>query len=198
MSRENESEKVFLTTKSIILKISKMSDDSSKKAILANLRNSISKSTLENIEVLALIFSRMPEELLGNGGELSHGEDAVLSSLQLYALHQQGMENSVMFEEEKGPSIGYSLGQIKVVDESKSISKRFNSMVTSGSFEELKNHLRHLIKLLKAKDKSVKIDYALLAKDLFLVSRGYGKNIMLKWARDYYRIKNKGEEKNEK
>ena len=68
-------------------------------------------------------------------------------------------------------------------------------MITSQSFEELSNHLRQLIKILKGSKDIVKINYPKLSKDLYDFARGYDERVRLNWSRAYY-SKNisKGEE----
>lgn len=66
----------------------------------------------------------------------------------------------------------------------KAIDRRFNAMVTSSTFEELSNHLRHLIKLLKKAMQ--KFLYAQLADDLFWYQNGFEDRVKLRWGQSYY------------
>ena len=197
MDRKTEERLIFSTTKSVIFSIRNMTDESSQKATLAKLRNSIGKPLTENIGVIAMVFENAPDEFLGKRGQLSWGEDAILTAIQLFALHQQGKTESVMQEDEKNISIGASLGYLRNSDDSKSVDRRFNAMISSSTLDEIKTHLRHLIKLLKSREPNVKVDYALLGKDLFRIAKGYKEDVALMWARDYYRVNRKGEENNE-
>lgn len=198
MDEKREGKRIGQVTGSLIGMIAAMPDESSRKAILAKLRNSINKPVTENIEVLSLVFSRVPEEFLGRSGDLTKEEDAIFTTLQLYALHQQGMDESVMLKEDGYDSIGIALNRLRNADDSKAADRRFNAMITAATFAELKIHLRHLIKLLKAKEKAVKIDYAALSEDLFRAARDGMETVRLKWARDYYRMNKKGEKTDEK
>lgn len=197
MDWKMEEQIVYSTTKSIIHKINNMYDESSRKAILAGLRNSIGRPLTENENIISIFFENIPEEIVGRTGRLSWGEDAVLSALQLYALYKQG-ESEIKVQEESGNSMGTSLSFLRNTEDTKSADRRFNAMITSTTLEEHKNHLRHLIKLLKSREQSVNIDFALLSKDLFKIAKGYKEEVALRWARDYYRISKKGEEKDEK
>ena len=67
-------------------------------------------------------------------------------------------------------------------------------MITSTDFDELTVHLRHLIRLLKSKQKGARIDYGRLAEDLYRIRKNKNKdNIILNWAREYYKFNSKGE-----
>lgn len=174
---------------------------SSTKANLANLRQSVNRDVHVATGVFPIIFSNIPEEYLGRHGYLTHGERAIILALQLFALHQQGKDQPVHVTGTADMSVdnlGASLRSLRVADDSQAIDRRFNAMITSSSFDELANHLRHLIKLLKSKT-DTKVNYARLAQDLFWFQRGYEGDIRLKWSRAYYRHynANKGEESDE-
>lgn len=85
------------------------------------------------------------------------------------------------------------------MDDQAAMDRRFSALITSASFEELTHHLRHSIKLLKAKTKAnATVDYGKLAEDLFWFLRGFQDSVKLNWARGYYGTKIKGESDNEK
>src|SRR5699024_8126909 len=82
-------------------------------------------------------------------------------------------------------------------EESKAIDRRFNTLVTSTSFEELAHHLRHMIKLLRSRSDG-KVNYVYLSRDLFRYLNGYGDSVKMRWSRDYYRLtKKEGEKEDE-
>ncbi len=190
---------VSSVTSKILVKLNALTDSSSGKAILAKLRNSVGKPLSETAEIWQLLFDNLPEEFLGKTGEASMEERAILTTLQLYAIHQQGAHKSVLLEgEDRFKNIGYSLKNLQKDGRQSSIDRRFNTMITATNFEELTYHLRHLIKLLKSKSSETKVDYAKLAEDLYWFLRGYEENIRLAWAREYYKQNFKGDEDNEK
>jgi CRISPR system Cascade subunit CasB len=77
------------------------------------------------------------------------------------------------------------------------IKRRFDTVITSDSPEELAYHLRGLIQLLRSK--SIPLDYPKLAEDLFnFQSPALRDGIRLRWGQDYYFNKGKDEENNEK
>lgn len=195
-----ERNSIYKVSKKIIIYLNETRKNPSTKAILANLRNSSNRPIGENIESLAFIFSMVPEEELGISYKLNSFEVTLLIVLQLYALYQQGKDEQVIFNEEgQSKSFGMSLKSIKTSekDESNSTDLRFNALISASDFNELKNHLRQLIKILRSKTDD-KVDFPTLAKDLYEYKKYNSKDsIRIKWARDYYRInkneKNKGE-----
>lgn len=192
---ESKKDSIYRITFAILNKINNTIETPKTKALLANIRNSINKNISDNIETMAYIFSNVPEEYLGNSDKLSYEEEAIFTVVQLYAIHQQGKPNSVLKldyeEDERKQNIGEALSTLRSAD-SESIDRRFNAMITSSNFKELRHHLRQLIKILKAKS-DVKVDYAKLADDLYWYLMGQKDKIKLQWSRSYYKFR-----KNEK
>lgn len=189
---------VYKDTSSILRRLDNTRDTPKTRAILANIRNSIEKNISNNIEALAFVFSNMPEEFVGNRKELNNYEKSVLTSIQMYALHQQSKLESVLKldynDGEYRENLGDALSSLRGKD-SMSIDRRFNAMITSSNFKEFKIHLRHMIKLLKARSE-VRVDYASLSDDIYWLLNGQKENIKIKWARSYYKFRkeeNEGE-----
>jgi len=193
------SEEIGKVANRIIQRIGNTLDTSETKAILSKLRNSIGQDFTSTVEIWPIIFEELPMEYLSRQGEPTYQEIAILSTLQLYALHQQGNVNSV---HKLSIGVGSALKKIRNSDE-KSLDRRFNTMITSSSISELLTHLRHLISILKQKQKGdAKLDYAKLASDLYWyqISLENANQMRLRWGQDYYsKIKNKEEvESNDK
>lgn len=189
---------VYNVTAKILRKIDQTKDTSSTRALFANIRNSINKSSSNNLDALAFVFNNMPEEYIGFGKELNDYEQAILTAIQMYALHQQSNEKSVLKieynEGEKRQNLGDALSTLRGSD-NKSIDRRFNAMILSSNFVQLQNHLRQFIKLLKAKS-DVKVDYAGVADDLFWFLKNQKDGVKIKWSRSYYKfrkVNDKGE-----
>lgn len=193
---------VYSAAYRMIKKIDSMQNEPLKKATLANLRNSINKALVDNMGAFAFIFDSMPENFIGEGKELNKKEKAIITSLQLYSLHQQGISESVLLDEgeNKWQNMGYSLSVLRDVDDPKSIDRRFNAMITASTYEEFTHYLRQMISLLKSKKKGeAKVNYAKLAEDLYNFLLGYHESIRLSWSRNYYRFrKTEKEENNQK
>lgn len=193
-----EGSNVYNVTAKILRKIDQTKDTSSTRALFANIRNSINKSSSNNLDALAFVFNNMPEEYIGFGKELNDYEQAILTAIQMYALHQQSNEKSVLKieynEGEKRQNLGDALSTLRGSD-NKSIDRRFNAMILSSNFVQLQNHLRQFIKLLKAKS-DVKVDYAGVADDLFWFLKNQKDGVKIKWCRSYYKfrkVNDKGE-----
>lgn len=193
-----EGSNVYNVTAKILRKINQTKDTSSTRALFANIRNSINKSSSNNLDALAFVFNNMPEEYIGFGKELSDYEQAILTAIQMYALHQQSNEKSVLKieynEGEKRQNLGDALSTLRGPD-NKSIDRRFNAMILSSNFVQLQNHLRQFIKLLKAKS-DAKVDYAGVAYDLFWFLKNQKDGVKIKWSRSYYKfrkVNDKGE-----
>lgn len=194
-----ETHRIFSVTHQMLTKINGLVHTASGKSILAKLRNSIGRPFSATTEVWALIMEHLPEEFLGCSHRISHEERAILTALQLYAVHQQGLTQSVLVKDNsRFTNMGVALKALRKGDDIKSVDRRFNAMITAATLAELSYHLRNLIKLLKSKSAETKVDYAQLAEDLYWFSRGYEENIRLDWTRAYYRQDFKGEEDNEK
>ena len=186
------------SVKSVIGRILKelyaMQEYSIGKAILSRLRNSIGRDYADMADILPVVFEKLPESFLGNSKKMTDEEICILSCLQLYAIHQQGEELCVNTAEDGYSNIGTSLKSLRAGDDTTAVDRRFNAMITSTEFDELIVHLRHLIRLLKSKQKGTKVDYAGLSEDLYWIRKNKNKdNIILNWAREYYKVNYKGE-----
>lgn len=184
MSVQKKSD-VYLVAGEIISRIDHMGNESSRKAILANIRKSIGKELTDMTDIWKILFENLPEDFLGTTGKATFEENAIISTLQIYAISMQGSKSSYDTEEKLG-NMGQSLSILRIIGDCEPIDQRFNTMVTSSNYEEFTYHLRSLIKILKSKS-IVKIDYSKLAKDLFLYQSGFEKEIKLQWARSFYK-----------
>ncbi|ERT63128.1 type I-E CRISPR-associated protein Cse2/CasB [Peptoniphilus sp. BV3AC2] len=197
MQNPSKRQLVYSTTNKIIFSLEESKELSKTKATLSNLRNSVGRPSAENLEGIKLLYQFIPEEFYTKYSKLTYEENAILTTLQLYAIHQQSEVYSVNNTEKKDgwDNVGESIAEIRTEDNFLSLDRRFNAMITSQSFEELSNHLRQLIKILKGSKDIVKINYPKLSKDLYDFARGYDERVRLNWSRAYY-SKNisKGEE----
>lgn len=180
-----------------IFSISQNLDSGNSKAELANLRRGIGKKPGEIPQLWGSFLLELPEKLMSKTGEPSKAEWAVYIALTMYAMHQQGNSESV-----HKSGYEYSLGRsvkklVKSEDDEARIRRRFEVMALSGDMAELSHHLRCIIQLLKT-DNSIKLDYADLAKDIYLFQfEDKADRVRLKWGQDYFRIVN-NEEKTER
>ena len=76
------------------------------------------------------------------------------------------------------------------------VKRRFDAMVTADSPEELANHLRGIVQLLKSD--SIPLDYPRLAEELFKFQFSELRDgIRLRWGQDYFSVR-KDEENEDK
>lgn len=194
---------VYDVTARILRMLDNSRNESSIKARLANIRNSINKDSSVNMDALAFVFQNIPEEFLGYNKNLNDYEKAILTAVQMYALHQQAKTDSVFKieydEGEKRQNLGDALKTVRdKEDDTKAIDRRFNAMITSSNFEELSHHLRQMIKLLKSKS-DAQVDYASLADDLYWFLKNQREGFKINWSRSYYKSnKKEGDDKNAK
>ena len=189
---------VYKVSSKILNQMSNSLETSSTKATLSNLRNSISKPYSQSINVFYIIYEYMPESFINSNNNLSYEERAILTSLQLYAIHQQGNSQSVLVDdnekENKYKNIAYSLKALRIDDNVKSTDRRFNTMITANTFEEFTFHLRQLVNLLKSRTDQ-KVNYAKLAQDLYYFQiPNTREGVKLSWAKEYYRYNKNGKE----
>ncbi len=190
---KSKADLVYSYTLSKLKYLQSISESGAGKAALAQLRHGVGKRPGELPALWGSIFDKIPEELLGKK-EASCAEWAVYTALTLYALHHQGNPDDVY---QKDISVGRAAGElVKNDDDTERIVNRLNTIVTATSPNDLAYHLRGLIQLIKSSD--IKLDHALLAKDLYLFNNNeIADSIKLRWGRDFYRKLNDRNNKKE-
>jgi CRISPR system Cascade subunit CasB len=153
---------------------------------LAELRRGIGKTPGELPQLWGYLLESMPEEFYGDK-EPSYAEWAVYTALTMFALHQQGKDAGTEPMQKDGQSIGSALScLVHDSDDSERISRRFKTIATSGSVEELAHHMRGAVQLLRSE--GIGLDYPKLAGDIYrfqfpdMVS-----GVRLSWGQDFYR-----------
>ena len=175
-------------------------NESNARAALAKLRRGVGKHPGNVPDIWEFTLGNLPEVFLSKSSEPTPGEWAVHMSLTLFALHQQGKDPKQSPMSDSTPESSISLGgAVQALVHRKgevskdAIKRRFDTVVTSNSPEELSHHLRGIIQLLR--DESIKLDYPRLAEDLFsFQSTATRDGVRLRWGQDYYEIKRKDEE----
>ena len=155
------------------------------KAMLAKLRRGVGKQAESYPDVWSVLFEGLDEWGLSRGGVLSAAEEAIYTTLTLYAIHQQGKTEQMS---RGSDSFGAAIRKLLAPDGSnaQSIKRRFDSIVTAKDYIELSYHARGMIQMLKAKD--IPLDYGRFATDLYGFHFPDTKNeIMLRWGEDYYK-----------
>lgn len=187
LNTEGKIPSVYGTMKKILIQINSPQEQKNLKGNLAVIRNSIGKNYEDVTEVWPILFPLIPQEFLGTG-PLTYKEKALLVTLQLYAIGQQG---SNKMPDDESSSMGSSLRRIRG-ERPAALDKRFNTMLTATTFDEFTYHLRQIFKLGRS-NSAFSVNFPALAEDLFWYQNGRNKQICLKWARDYYRPVPSGE-----
>ena len=183
MKDMNREPTVYQTVQVIINTLKDPNEKKSNPGKLAALRNSVGKEYEAATDVWPLILPFMPDEFMGNG-KSTFAEKAIYITLQLYAIGMQGAAKNVDMDEQSN-SMGESFRALRS-DDSTAVDRRFNTLITSSTFDEFAYHLRQLFKLGKSKG-NFSVNFPQLAEDLYWYQRGNNKQICLKWAKDYYR-----------
>jgi len=165
-----------------------MANEAESRATLARLRRGIGKMPGDLPDLWEVTLDGLPENFYSKTGQPSLQEWAVYSALTLFALHQQGKDMGTQLMHKEGVSIGAAMSQLVGNDDDRErIKRRLDTLVTSTTPQELANHLRGIIQLLKASDKP--LDYGMLAKDLFTLQLpGREGEVHLRWGQDFYRM----------
>ena len=179
----------------------KSQDESHVRASLAHLRRGIGREPGSMAETWELTLDGLPEECLSKTGAPTREEWAVYISLTLFALHQQGKDPSTEPMSVQGKPFGNAVRKLALNDGEADalfkgpVKRRFDTIVTSNSLEELTHHMRGMIQLLKSK--KIPLDYPQLAEDIYDFQSEYKRDgVKLRWGQDYV-INRKDEEDND-
>lgn len=162
------------------------SESSTARTSLAVLRRSLSSPLEYQPQVWSLIFDQFPRELEGPSDRPGVYENAAHIALAFFALHQQSRDNAM---HKSGESFGQALQRLSwrsSDSQEKGIVRRFNTVITAQTNDEVIHHMRGLIQQLRAAE--IPLDYGQLARDL--VSLNYpesARRTRLRWTRDFNR-----------
>lgn len=147
------------------------------RAALASLRRALGREPGGSVEAYPAIYHALGDEQLS-----PRREQPYFVVAPLFALYPEGgwrSEETGRFEQR---NLGASLALLALNAESGSIEKRFQALLDSYS-DELPEHLRHAVSLLRAHD--MPISWEELLDDV----RGWddaGRRVQRKWARAYW------------
>ncbi len=169
-----------------------------RRAALANLRCGVGRIPGELPELWGSFLQEMPPDFFSRNGDPTAAEWAVYLALTLFALHQQGQDQSMCAD---GAGIGKAVRQLATRQredpQESGAFKRFSALLTSDSMEEVSHHLRGLIQLLRREN--LPLDYPQLAFDLFeLQFPDSAPQVKLRWGQDYFYQSNETQEAQEK
>lgn len=155
------------------------------RAILAHLRNAVSKGPGDDPAIWAVTMEEAP----GNpwGDEATPEEWAIHYALCFFGLHSQSRDPGEVIGSHKFGVAVRKLELASNVDadpEKSPIRKRLNALVTASTDEEIAQHLRVFIRLFRSH--KVSLNYSEFAGDLFWIRQGGGaKAVRRNWARQY-------------
>ncbi|RKT54137.1 type I-E CRISPR-associated protein Cse2/CasB [Saccharothrix australiensis] len=162
-----------------------LADRAAAVAALARLRRGVGKPAGSVQEILQYTVS---DAFAGPdaGDEPTPAETAAHVALTLYSLHQQSRNNRM---HQRGFGLGRSLRMLHPTEFDTTIPpvlRRFQTLGSSQSLEELVHHLRGAVQLLRPAE--IPLDYAALADDLlWWQRRGGASRVRLRWGREFFR-----------
>lgn len=164
------------------------------KAVLASLRNASSLMSQRAQTVWPLILENLDKEMLSHDGQPTWAENAVYAAIRFYALHQQGQDAFAYGpqngnDQEKGLPLFQALANLRKNETTRvALDRRVKPILATTNVNSIINSLAHLVSILKAANKTVKIDYAALAEDLFEIQMGYeqANKVRLRWGQQYF------------
>lgn len=154
--------------------------DPSAVAALARLRRGAGKRPGEVLDVLEFTVSE--DFFVGRATAATHQENAAHLAVTLYALHQQSRGERM---HRRGVDLGSALRLLNSGSPPDPILRRFRTLGTTDSFDELSHHLRGVVQLLRTGSRQ--LDYGLLADQLVGWQDGRRSQVQLAWARGFYR-----------
>ena len=180
------------------------------KAVLASLRAADTIDSKRAQAVWQVLFSEMSEKDISNDptGRPTYAETAIYAALRCYAIHQQAVEESVYaqsFSKDKtknpeGVTFFNALAGLRTNDETRvALDRRMQALLASRNLANTVKSITQLTRILKANNRTLKVDYAQLAQDLFFFETSFkmSNRICLKWGQQYYRQPSKKVNNNE-
>lgn len=177
-------------------------DAASCRAILAKLRHSIGKPLSQSVDIWPLILTSVPDNFLSEYEGKNLKLQAVIYTLQIYSLYEQGnlsvedistecpTTNANTLVQSSSYNMGSCLRILRLDEKQrKAMDRRFSNLITSDNIDHFYYNLRQLTGILKSKtkDRHQHINYPRLARDLYLFNFNPEK-IRLSWAQEYYRF----------
>lgn len=159
-------------------------ENSEARASLAVLRRSGTTELGDQPQVWAEVFHNFPDQLVGTWDEPNAYESAAYTALSLFAVHQQSRQERM---HKPGQGLGTAVKALANPNDSDDVHKgafrRFNSVVTAQTNDQLIHHLRGLVQQFRAE--KIPLDYGRLATDLVGLSfPDSARAVRLRWARE--------------
>ncbi|VDG20944.1 type I-E CRISPR-associated protein Cse2/CasB [Lactobacillus brevis] [Lactiplantibacillus mudanjiangensis] len=201
-------------TDQIIKAINCDHDGKPNKAVLAGLRKAASITSPHAQIAWPLILAHLNEKDISHTGAPTSGEIAVYTAIHFYAIHQQGLEQSVYVLDKDAQdkdvqdsrlSFFKALAELsKEKNRQTSVNSRVQLVLATTDTARVINILSQLVRLLRSAKKQRKIDYAMLAQDIYGLqgNRSQADRIRWHWGEQYFRnnqvtSKDKGDQNND-
>lgn len=183
---DKEIDTVYKVANRMILKLERQEQNDERNAVaLAAIRHSTGKDLSEALSVWPLLFESLPTSFLSKLDKPTYEENAIFYMLQIYAVCRQGAVRNVAADSSFNGSLGKSLSAGRNENNTKTMDRRFNAMISADSLNGFVYYLRQLVKQVSAKNSMV-INFAKLANDLYWYQKGSKMKICFRWATDYY------------
>lgn len=148
-----------------------------KRAILASLRLSQDILDPHLTQAYPVIFRYLNDNQLSTSGKPTYAENAVFTALKLYAINQGG------FDDQSAKPFFKALN----IYRSESLDTHFANLQSLTEYTSINNALVNLMHQFKGTNN---IDFPQLGQDVYVLQFSYDslRQVMLKWAQDYYRF----------
>lgn len=164
------------------------------KAVLSSARGAATLVSQQAQSVWPVMLASLDEDMLSHDGRPTYAETAVYAAIRFYAIHQQGQAQFVygsVYEDDKkkGISLFKALARLRSQpDRQDALDRRVKALLATSNVTSMIQSLSHLISILKAANPAIKIDYALLAQDLYDAQFGVNvaNQVHLRWGQQYY------------
>ncbi|GAT18382.1 hypothetical protein IWT5_00656 [Secundilactobacillus silagincola] len=164
------------------------------KATLSSLRGAPTIVSQRAETVWPIMLPYMAEDLLSPNGRPSWGENAVYTATRLFALYQQGNDQLVYapYDKEKSESGKNFFSALAVLrrnpDSRDALDRRAQALFGSSNFGSVVHSLTQLASILKSNKLGIKIDFPVLAQNLFDFQTSFenASTVKLLWGQEYY------------
>lgn len=171
-------------------------DGNPDKAVLSSARSAATLVSQQAQSVWPVLMANLDEDMLSRDGKPTRAEIAVYAAIRFYAIHQQGQTKFIYgsvhgSDDDKGVSLFNALAKLRnQPDRQDALDRRIKALLATSNTTSMIQALSHLISILKATYPTIKIDYALLAQDLYDTQFGIdaANQVHLRWGQQYYWI----------
>lgn len=132
------------------------------------------------------VLDGMPDALMGRGDDPSTAEQAAMTTLVLFAVHQQSRADAAMHVSGRDHSLGRAIGALSRAADAPGVERRFRALIRAENLTQASNPLRGLVNQLRSA--RIPLDYSRLATDLYQMQQPGGAHpVRMRWVRDFHR-----------